>query len=45
MSTEQFYLLWEKFCFSSIMDKLPEDIEKYCEEKEITVDYFIEEFM
>lgn len=45
MTTEQFYSLWEKFAFSDIADQLPEDVEKLCEELEITVDYYIEEFL
>jgi hypothetical protein len=45
MNTEQFYALWEKYSMSDIIQELPDDIEKFCEEHEITVDYFIEEFM
>jgi len=45
MNTEQFYSLWEKFALSSIVDNLPEDVEKFCEDHEITVDYFIQEFI
>lgn len=45
MTTDQFYSLWEKFAFSDIADQLPEDVEKLCEELEITVDYYIEEFL
>lgn len=45
MSETQFYKLWERFALSDIMEELPEDVEKFCEEQEITVDYFIEEFM
>jgi hypothetical protein len=41
----QFYKLWERFSGSDILEELPEDVEKFCEEHEITVDYFIEEFM
>ena len=45
MNTDQFYKLWEKFSWSNILEELPDDVEKFCEEHEITVDYFIEEFM
>lgn len=45
MNSDQFYKLWEKFSWSNILNDLPEDLEKYCEEQEITIDYFIEEFM
>jgi hypothetical protein len=45
MTTDQFYSIWEKFSWSTILDELPEDIEEFCEKNEITVDYFIEEFM
>jgi hypothetical protein len=30
---------------SNILNELPDDVEKFCEENEITVDYYIEEFM
>jgi hypothetical protein len=42
---EQFYLLWERFAKSNIITELPDDVEKFCEENEITVSYYIEEFM
>jgi hypothetical protein len=45
INTEQFYKLWEKFSMSDVLSELPDDVEKFCEEHEITVDYFIEEFM
>lgn len=45
MSENQFYSLWERFAVSNILTELPDDVEKFCEEQEITVDYFIEEFM
>ena len=41
----QFYKLWEKFAGSDILEELPEDVEKFCSEHEITVNYFIEEFL
>lgn len=41
----QFYKLWEKFATSDILTELPDDVEEFCEKHEITVDYFIEEFM
>jgi hypothetical protein len=45
MTEAQFYDLWAKFANSKLMDSLPDDVEAFCEEHEITVDYFIEEFM
>lgn len=45
MSETQFYYLWERFAMSDILEELPDDVEKFCEEHEITVDYYIEEFM
>ena len=45
MNNDQFYKLWEKFSWSDILEELPDDLEKFCDEHEITVDYFIEEFM
>jgi|TARA_B100000900_G_C20466284_1_gene669435 hypothetical protein len=45
MTNNQFYKLWEKFSWSNILEELPDDLEKYCEEQQITIDYFIEEFM
>ena len=45
MSETQFYYLWERFATSDILMELPDDVEKFCEEHEITVDYYIEEFM
>lgn len=45
MTENQFYYLWERFAMSDIMEELPDDVEKFCEEHEITVDYYIEEFM
>jgi len=45
LSEEQFYDLWAKFANSKIITELPDDVEKFCEENEILVDYYIEEFM
>jgi hypothetical protein len=45
LSEEQFYELWERFAVSTIMDSLPDDIEKFCSQCGITVDYFMIEFM
>lgn len=45
LSPEHFYDLWAKFAESKIIQELPEDVEKFCEDAEITVDYFIAEFM
>ena len=45
LNEQQFYSIWEKFSVSDIIKELPDDVEKFCEDHEITVDYFIEEFM
>lgn len=45
MSTEQFYKFWEKVALSELIQNVPEDVEQFCAEHEITVDYFIEEFL
>ena len=45
MDTEQFYRLWEKYAFSEMVNELPDDVEEFCAKLEITVDYFIEEFI
>jgi hypothetical protein len=45
LNEQQFYALWEKFAYSSILEELPDDVEEFCEQAEITVDYFIQEFM
>ena len=45
MTEEQFYDLWAKFANSNILNELPDDVEEFCAKNEITVDYFIEEWM
>jgi hypothetical protein len=45
LTEEQFYSLWERFAESNIIECLPDDIEEECERLEITVDYYIQEFM
>ena len=45
MKENQFYDLLTKFANSDLLESLPDDVEKFCEENEITVSYFIEEFM
>lgn len=45
MTEENFYSLWEKFATSNIVMELPDDVEKFCEENKITVDYYIQEFL
>lgn len=45
LSEDQFYSLWEKFATSDLIDSLPDDVEAFCEENEILVDYYIQEFM
>jgi hypothetical protein len=45
LNEKQFYDLWEKFANSDLIKSLPDDVEEFCKEKGITVDYFIQEFM
>jgi len=45
LNEQQFYKLWEKFAEYNIAGFLPDDIEEFCAEHEITVDYYIEEFV
>ena len=45
MNDQQFYALWEKFAESNILTELPDDVEEFCKENEITLDYFLLEFM
>jgi hypothetical protein len=45
LSEDQFYTLWERFAVSTIIDSLPDDIEKYCSDREITLDYFLMEWL
>ena len=45
MTEEQFYSIWERFAASPIATDLPDDIEEFCAEHEITVSYFIDEFL
>jgi hypothetical protein len=45
LTEEQFYSLWERFAESNIIECLPDDVEEFCKANEITVDYYIEEFM
>jgi hypothetical protein len=45
MKENQFYDLWTKFANSDLLESLPDDVEKFCEENEITVDYFLLEFV
>jgi len=45
MTESQFFQLWERFAASNVIKDLPDDVEKFCEENEITVDYYVEEFM
>lgn len=45
MTEENFYLLWERFTLSEITKSLPDNVEEFCERNEITVDYFIEEWL
>jgi hypothetical protein len=45
LNEQQFYSIWEKFTVSDIIKELPDDVEEFCKKHQITVDYFIEEFM
>lgn len=45
MTEEHFYLLWERFALSEIAQSLPDDVEEFCRQNEITVDYFIQEWL
>jgi len=45
LNEQQFYKLWEKFAEYNLAGFLPDDIEEYCAKHEITVDYYIEEFL
>lgn len=45
LNEQQFYKLWEKFAEYNITGFLPDDIEEFCAKHEITVDYYIEEFL
>jgi hypothetical protein len=45
MNENQFYTLWVRFANSDLIESLPDDVEKFCEEHGITVDYYIQEFM
>ena len=45
MTSEKFYELWEKFSSSDIADELPDDVEEFCKENGINIQYFIDEFI
>jgi hypothetical protein len=45
LNEQQFYELWERYAESNLIEFLPDDVEKFCEEQEITVDYFLQEFV
>ncbi len=45
LSEDQFYELWERFASSNIMESLPDDVEQFCSQCGITVDYFLMEFV
>jgi hypothetical protein len=45
MTTEQFYELWERFSISNVAHDLPDNLEEYCEQQGITIDYFLMEFV
>jgi hypothetical protein len=45
LSEDQFYTLWERFASSNIMESLPDDVEQFCSQCGITVDYFLMEFV
>jgi hypothetical protein len=45
MTEKQFYDLWVRFAESDLIESLPDDVEEFCKKHQITVDYYIEEFM
>ena len=45
MTSDKFYELWERFSVSDIADELPDDVEEFCKENGITLDYFLQEFI
>ena len=45
MNTEQFYELWERFSQSKVTQELPDNVEEFCAQHGITVDYFLMEFV
>jgi hypothetical protein len=45
MTEEQFYLLWEKFAYSTLVDSLPDDVPQECERLGISIEYFLLEFV
>jgi hypothetical protein len=45
LSEDQFYILWERFAVSTIMESLPDDVEEVCSNCGITVDYFLMEWL
>jgi len=45
MKENQFYDLWTKFAKSDLLESLPDDVEEFCAENGITVDYFLLEFV
>ena len=45
MNETQFYDLLTKFANSDLLESLPDDVEKFCEENEITLDYYMMEFL
>ena len=45
LNEKQFHDLWEKFANSDLIESLPDDVEEFCKKHQITVDYFIQEFM
>jgi hypothetical protein len=45
MNETNFYDLWTKFANSDLIESLPDDIEEFCKINEITLDYYIQEFI
>jgi hypothetical protein len=45
LSEEQFYELWVRFASSNIMESLPDDVEEFCSQFGITIDYFLMEWL
>lgn len=45
LNEQQFYELWERYAESNLIETLPDDVEEFCKSAEITVDYFLQEFV
>jgi hypothetical protein len=45
MTEENFYDLWTKFANSDLIESLPDDLEEFCKKHQITIDYFLQEWL